>query len=204
MTTGIALFGGAFDPFHTGHEAIIIQLSRLPYLKKIWLIPTHIPPHKAPPLFSPQERFDMTQAAAHHISSGVEIEVSDIEIKKNAPSWTRDTVEAFQKLYPKELFYIVIGSDNFFTLHTWKSPEVILNQVKVIVINRGDLSEEAYKQYQKEQFPSYQSQFIFIHMAPVTVSSQHIREKLKNQGVLTDLIPPYIEKFLQKNSDQYF
>ena len=41
MQNNVALFGGAFDPFHNGHQYIINQLKLLNF-KKIILVPTGV------------------------------------------------------------------------------------------------------------------------------------------------------------------
>lgn len=190
---GIALFGGAFDPFHNGHAAIIQNLETLAFLDKILLIPTHIPPHKPTPIFSPAQRLAMVEKVSQELGCKLTLQVSDIELKKASPSWTIDTLKELKQTIRNTQFYVVMGSDNYFSFHTWRYPKEILSLAKVIVINRNLSIDESYQTYLKTFFWGDKDSFIFTNMNAVPISSQLIRDKLRDNEDISGLVPVSIQ-----------
>ena len=91
---GIVLFGGSFNPIHHGHliiaRAVVEQLNAV----RLVFIPSANPPHKqSQRLADAGDRLEMVRQA---IAGESDFEVSDIEIRRQGPSYTILTVEAFR------------------------------------------------------------------------------------------------------------
>lgn len=170
----IAIFGGSFDPVHIGHEMIINQLSHMPTIDTLIVVPTYLNPFKKKYLIKPEDRFKILH---HMCAANSNILISDFEIKRNKPTPSILTVEHYKNLYNPKKIYFVIGSDNLQTLHLWDNFEKLNELVEFIVFNR-----EGYEP--KNDI----IQFKPINMN-INISSSSLREKL-------DL--KYIPKKIQK------
>ncbi|MCX6599667.1 MAG: nicotinate (nicotinamide) nucleotide adenylyltransferase [Acidobacteria bacterium] len=115
-----ALFGGAFDPIHSGHLAVIAEVKRLGY-DRVVLVPSGNPPHK--PMQTPfAHRVAMSRLVAD--------EVSEIE-SGGGRSYTFDTLQHFPE--PRAF---VIGADAFAEIKSWYRWREVLTMTEFIVVSR--------------------------------------------------------------------
>ena len=132
----VGIYGGTFNPVHTGHIHAAKQAAEILGLDKLILIPDRIAPHKEIPSGSPtpEQRLEMLRLA---VAGETGIEVSDIELKREGKSYTYLTVEALSEEYPGAELYLLMGTDMFLTFHTWKNPERITAKATLAVIRSG-------------------------------------------------------------------
>lgn len=138
----IGIYGGTFNPPHIGHiRAADCALSRLA-LDKLLLIPDRIAPHKAMPAGTPNpnQRLNMVRIGAESIHDS-RVEVTDMELHREGPSYTYQTVEQLRSLYPGDEFYLLMGTDMFLSFQNWKNAEQIWNAVTLAVFCRGERGE---------------------------------------------------------------
>ena len=129
----VAIFGGTFNPFHNGHLEIINTLVASDAFDKILIIPTNIPPHKnAPMLASGDDRLTMCSLALKNFKN---VEVCDIELRRNGPSYTIDTVRELKKLYNADV-HVVCGGDMITTLYSWKNYNELIKYAKFVAFRR--------------------------------------------------------------------
>ena len=138
----IGIYGGTFNPPHTGHIGAAKQAVSALKLDKLLLIPDRIAPHKVMPegSASPEQRLDMLRLA---VADCPEIEVSDIELRREGPSYTYVTVEQLRERYPESKLFLLMGTDMFLSFHTWRNPDKILENVSLGVLYRGEKGEAA-------------------------------------------------------------
>ena len=136
----IGIYGGTFNPVHTGHIHAAKQAGEILGLDKLIMIPDRIAPHKEIPSGSPspEQRLEMLRLA---VAGEAGIEVSDIELKREGKSYTYLTVEALAEQYPEAQLYLLMGTDMFLTFHTWKNPERITAKATLAVMYRGEKGE---------------------------------------------------------------
>jgi len=131
----IGIFGGAFNPPHIGHvkaaETAVIQNN----IDLLIVIPTGIPPHKALPDNTPcpEYRMLMTQ---NSFSNSSNVRVSDMEVFSNDSNYTIDTVKKIKHEYPGSELLLLVGTDMYEALDTWKDSEALLKIVKPVVLPR--------------------------------------------------------------------
>jgi nicotinate-nucleotide adenylyltransferase len=133
----IGLFGGTFNPIHCGHIAVAQQLQRGFPLDRIYLVPSRLPPHKScSDLAQAAHRLAMIELALAEVK-GDTLRLSDIELKREGPSYTVDTVAAFRKeLSPDDELYLIMGADAFLELDSWRQWRALLAAVSLIVMSR--------------------------------------------------------------------
>ncbi len=120
----LGVLGGTLDPVHAGHLAAAHAAARALSLDTVWLMPAHVPAHKAAPHASAWHRFAMTALAA---SEDDLLAASDLELARPGPTYTWDTLHALadEGFAPSQIFFIT-GSDAFAGIETWhRFPEVL-------------------------------------------------------------------------------
>ena len=138
--TKIGIFGGSFDPVHKGHvaiaEAFINELS----LDMLYIIPNRVSPMKNMGNVSSEDRYNMLEIAFSEIEKAT---VSDMELKRDGVSYTRDTVKELRSLHPESELYFLTGDDWIGSIHKWKDADYILKNVILVVARRSgkDITE---------------------------------------------------------------
>ena len=120
----LGVLGGTLDPVHAGHVAAAHAAARALSLDAVWLMPSHVPAHKAAPSASPWHRFAMASLAA---SGDALLAVSDIELSRPGPTYTWDTLHALaDEGFAASQIFFIIGADAFAGIDTWhRFPEVL-------------------------------------------------------------------------------
>ena len=132
----VGIYGGTFNPPHIGHvrsaKAAVRQLG----LDKLIVIPSGIPPHKPLPTDTPPNdaRIHMTRIAFADVENAV---VSEIEVNNPDVSYTIDTVAAIKKEYPDAELFLLVGTDMYLSLESWRDSENLLKSVTPAVFSRG-------------------------------------------------------------------
>ena len=207
----IGLFGGTFNPFHNGHIRIIQHIKKTIGLEKIFLIPSSTPPHKPDINLAPaNDRFKMVQKSLTGLDG---FWVSDKELVRKGPSFTIDTITEFKTEFdPQTQFFLLMGSDAFLDMSMWERKDQIFKTVQIIIMLRGRweniqaivsfIDENISKGYtfneQNNTFSHKKKQNIIICNGPrIDISSTMIRERVKNNDVITDLVPANVEKIIR-------
>lgn len=174
----IGIYGGTFNPPHVGHIQAAKQAVSTLGLTKLLMIPAYAPPHKAVlPSNSPRarQRLEMLRIAA---ADCPQIEVSDLELKREGISYTWQTLETVKKLYPGAELVLLMGTDMFLTFDTWKNPEKILGEATLGVFYRGDKGEKAAALKQKEALEAKGAKVVLVHNDVIVISSTQMRRLL--------------------------
>ena len=173
----IGIYGGTFNPLHTGHIHAVRQAMETLRLDKLLMIPDRIAPHKEIPSGSPtpEQRLQMLQLA---VAGEPGIEVSDIELKREGPSYTYLTVETLRETYPDAKLYLIMGTDMFLSFHTWKNPERITAQATLAVMYRGDKGEKAAIDARKAEMEADGVEVELVENDTIPISSTQLRRLL--------------------------
>lgn len=216
MLNKIGILGGTFDPIHFGHLRSAVEIQEGFGLDAVYLIPAAIPPHKQrSDIAAPADRLEMVRQATEGLA---ELRVSDIELKRQGPSYTIDTIRDFRaRLAPSVRIYLIMGIDAFLEIDTWKSYAALLQIVPLIVINRpaaagrtqpslaSDIetlvrngvlagytcatSIPCYEHYAKQPIFTY-------NVTPMEISSTHIRQLLREGHRIDYLVPSRVHDYI--------
>ena len=179
------ILGGTFDPPHLGHLRILKEARVAVSADKAFMIPTYTPPHKsANGVSSAEKRLDMCRVAAESIGATV----LDIEIKRGGKSYTVDTLEELEKLYPGYEFYLVMGSDMLATLPTWRRYDEILRRTKIVAFMREGVTFEQLEEF-AEAVRKDGGEVILLDTKPDGISSTNIRNRLKKGQDVSCMLP---------------
>lgn len=130
----IVCFGGTFDPVHNGHLIVARSLAEQRGFERIVLVPAGLPPHKGPATASAGQRLEMLRLA----TAGEPLfEISEIEIHRQGPSFTYDTLAALQQQFgPGAAMNWVIGADMLADLPNWHRANDVLHMARILVALR--------------------------------------------------------------------
>lgn len=173
----IGIYGGTFNPPHIGHVEAAKQAAELLRLDKLLLIPDRIAPHKQIPdgSPSPRQRLEMLQIA---VSDEPKLEVSDMELRREGPSYTYQTILQLKEQYPKDELIFVMGTDMFLSFDTWKNPDIILDNASLAVLYRGEKDEIVSIAEKKQQMELAGRQIYLVENQVFPISSTDLRRLL--------------------------
>ena len=196
----IGVYGGTFNPPHLGHLTAARAVFELLKLDKLLLVPAGLPPHKERPAGSPtaEQRLEMTRLAGEQIGLGDQVEVLDLELRRQGKSYTSDTLAQIKALYPEAELWLLMGTDMFLTLQTWHAPEEIFALAGIAAFGRTEADTEELFSVQREYlYRTYPNARIFTLTIPgvVDVSSTELREQLAaDRGA--NLLPPAVYGYI--------
>lgn len=191
MKQNIGLFFGTFDPLHNGHISIAKYFLNELLLDQIWFVITPLSPFKqANKVSNYYSRFKIIE---NFCKNNERIICSDVEFKLNPPYNTSETLKFLKEEHPNKEFKIILGEDNLNTLHLWSDYESILNH-KICVYPRISQTNE------KSKLLSHPN--VNLYNAPIMrISSTLIRDRIKNNKSISDLVPKEIEEILIKTQN---
>ena len=129
----LAILGGTFDPIHYGHLRLAADVKTALSLPEVRLIPAGIPPHRARPIASAEDRFAMTALGCAEFAG---LSADAREIGRAGPSYTVQTLEELHAEQPALPLALLIGADAFAEIHTWKRWRDVVRAVEFIVVSR--------------------------------------------------------------------
>ncbi len=212
MRTG--LFGGTFNPVHSGHVMIATDILGSFPLDHIIVVPAAVPPHKPSDFMADISlRLEMTRLAYADLD---QCTVSDIEAERGGRSFSIDTVFYFLDTAAEDdELYFMVGLDAFLELDTWKDYMKLIEIIPFIVIQRPLAEQSAQASmasFLKEKISSgyvffpeksvYRHdtlQAVYFHqIQDIPISSTQIRQRLKNNRSISGMVPASVEHFIKQ------
>ncbi|MDX1516197.1 MAG: nicotinate-nucleotide adenylyltransferase [Woeseiaceae bacterium] len=129
----LGIFGGTFDPIHYGHLRTAFEMLQALRFAEVRFIPCGDPPHRGETFASGRDRLQMVEVAARGQPGFV---VDDIEIRRDGPSYSVDTLAAYRKEFPTRSLGLIIGMDAFLGLPRWHRWNEILGLAHIVVAHR--------------------------------------------------------------------
>ena len=193
----VGIYGGTFNPPHLGHFGAAAFAVEALALQKLLMIPTGISPHKQLPEGSPtaQQRLEMVRLG---VDPELPIEVSDMELRREGPSYTYETVERVGQQYPDAELYLLMGTDMFLSFSEWKNPERILAAATLAVFCRGEKNEKQAISEQKSAMEQQGARVVLVENPVLTISSTDLR-RLLALGCASEFLPTEVERYIRGN-----
>ena len=182
----IGVFGGTFDPIHLAHIEVARAARDAARLDKVLFVVSARPPHKKNETQAdPEQRLAMVQAAVNGDES---FEASRVEIDREGPSYTADTLETLHEIYPEAELFLILGEDSLMDIPKWRHPERILDRARLLVVPRPGFDEE-YP-------PLLQGRFDMLPFEEHEISSTEIRRRLAAGDGSEDLLPAGVRRVI--------
>lgn len=178
----IGLYGGTFDPIHQGHLHLIEQLFARDIVDELVLIPAGHPwLRENAPLASAQDRMAMAQLAVKELPTEMQnhVKVSDVEINRDGPTYTIDTVEQLQKIDPSAKWILILGSDAFANIDKWHRSGELQSLIEILVISRDGEG---------------------LNIEALPVSSSQIRSQIRHQESAIKYLPESVRAYIEERN----
>lgn len=195
MMRKIGILGGTFDPIHLGHLKLAsIALNELS-LDEVIFIPSGISYMKSNVTDS-SHRYAMTELAVKDYPS---FSVSDIEIKRQKNSYSYETLEELNRIYPDADIIFIVGADSFINLDKWKFPGRILRAASLAVLVRDDVSEDVLSAKAEDYKRIFNAKVFFLYAPQIDISSTNIKKMIKNGESVQDLLAPSVYSYIKEH-----
>lgn len=182
----LGIFGGTFDPPHVGHLIIAQEIHLELALDKLLFVPAGDPPHKPNrPITPGWIRLEMLKAA---ICDDARFEVSDVEVRRDGPSFTIDTLRGLSSAHPQAELFLVMGADQLAEFASWREPDAIRRIATLVAFSRGghwpDLGTDTP---------------VRVDVPRIDVSSTDIRRRIAVGEPVTFLVPAQVEGLIVRH-----
>lgn len=208
----IGLFGGSFNPIHTTHIDVAKAVLERIGLDVALLIPAGNPYHKKQSDMLPEQlRFELVEAA---VADEPGLEVSDIDLNTDGPTYTIDTLHEATRRYPDDELYFIMGQDSFETFGQWKDWKRIPELANIIAVSRYEVDHGEMLLEFKQLFPGLESvrdnvwkvvngkSIHIIGDLDFIVSSTLVRDAWKAGDDITQYVPVAVAQSISNHSDE--
>jgi nicotinate-nucleotide adenylyltransferase len=186
------VFGGTFDPLHVGHLVVAQDAFEALGLDRLLLVPARQSPHRPePPKASPDQRLRMVRGS---VQGDPRFEVRDMEIQRDGPSFTVDTLRALRRECPGAELYLLIGADQWAGFARWREPGEIGRLARVVVMARaGEHPTEVASGFAPGEAPD----IVEVPVTRVDVSASLVRERVARGLPIRYLVPDPVRQIIE-------
>lgn len=191
----LGVMGGTFDPIHHGHLVTAEEALWQFDLDEVLFVPTGLPWMKHEQGVSPAEdRYLMTVIAT---SSNPRFRVSRLEIDREGPTYSVDTLRSLRDEYGEEtaLFFIT-GADAIFEIFQWKDADLAFELAHFIAATRPGYDLSRFDQEKASEHPK----ITVMDIPALAISSTDIRERVAKGRPIRYLVPEGVKSYIEKAS----
>jgi nicotinate-nucleotide adenylyltransferase len=191
----IGILGGAFNPPHIGHLVCAQEAHVQLELDKVVFVPTGQAPHReieADP--GGDVRFGLCEAA---IEGDDRFEVSRVELDREGPSYTADTLAVLHEGAPDDELFLLLGGDQAASLARWHEPETVLELATLSVVERIGYTRNTIAIQLARLRGS--DRVRYLDMPVVQVSSTSIRKRVAAGRPIRYLVPGRVIEYIQSH-----
>jgi nicotinate-nucleotide adenylyltransferase len=186
-TLRLGVMGGTFDPIHNGHLVAASEVAAVLNLDEVLFVPTGEPWQKSD-VTPTSDRYLMTEIAT---AANPRFKVSTIDIDRNGPTYTVDTLRDLKSLHPEADLFFITGADAISSITDWKDAGELWGLAKFVAVTRPghklDLPQAPEGAIQVLEIPA------------LAISSTDIRERVSNGKPIWYLVPDGIVQFIAKH-----
>lgn len=194
----IGLMGGTFDPIHIGHLVTAEEARQQFSLDYVIFIPAGRPPHKEKKQVSPAEHRSLMTTLA--VMSNPSFIVSPVEVDKEEPSYTIDTLRYFKSQgAPGANLYFITGADAIMEILTWKDYGSLIKLCTFIAVSRPEYPLEKLSEITANRFPELKSKIHLLEIPALAISSTFIRKRVALGKTIKYLTPEPVEQYIKKH-----
>ncbi|TSC82322.1 MAG: putative nicotinate-nucleotide adenylyltransferase [Parcubacteria group bacterium Gr01-1014_19] len=190
----IVIYGGAFNPPHLGHAAVLDLLLKNFPCDEVWIVPSASRKDKQIGVAG-KDRKNMLEELLKHSFSGIKtpIILSDLEINRDRPTVTYETKTELESLHPGNEFHFLIGSDSAAEIEEkWVRGPELFSEARFVIVGRPKFKIP-------EKLPHYSS---VVGALPdsLDMSSTLVREKIAKGEYVGQYLPPAVEQYIKERN----
>ena len=189
----IGVMGGTFDPIHHGHLVAASEVADRFNLDEVIFVPTGQPWQKAGKTISPAEdRYLMTVIAT---ASNPRFSVSRVDIDRDGPTYTIDTLRDLREQFPDEELYFITGADALASIMSWHDWEEMFQLAEFVGVTRPgyDLREDMLP-------ADIQKRVHLVEIPAMAISSTDCRARAAEDRPVWYLVPDGVVQYITKNA----
>ncbi len=203
----IGILGGSFNPVHSGHVRMAIEVLERLSLDRVELVPAKQPPHKDNARILPfKMRLELVERAIEGIPG---LGANPLEGERSGPSFTCDTLTCYRTEQPEAEFSFILGASTFLELHKWRRGLEIPDMASMVIVNRWEAAD-AVAGFMGEHWPDARLEKEGVWRFPeghavqlvdiprLDIKGGHIRRRWLERRSLRFLVPPGVEALLDE------
>lgn len=183
----IGILGGTFDPPQLGHITAATEVARQCDLDQVYFVPAGDPWQKNTQT-SASDRYRMVALA---IKDNPLFEISSVDIDREGPTYTVDTLRQFHQIFPQDLLFFLLGDEAFENITTWKSWEELGILATLVVMTRTGERPEV----PEILIPSVN----LCNVSALPISSTQCRERVQQGLNLDGFVPDAVAEYISQN-----
>jgi len=190
----LGVLGGTFDPIHIAHLVIAEEARVLCRLDRVIFVPARVSPLKLQEgtLFTAEERYEMVRLA---IADHPAFEASRLDLDRQGPSFTVDTLRLLRALYPPSIsLFFVMGMDSLVNLHRWVRPDEIIRLARLIAISRPGYAPNL--EALDRQVPGLAAATEMLLSLDIGISSTELRRRIQQGLPIRYQVPAAVEAYI--------
>ena len=178
----IGIFGGAFDPPHNGHVALLDAAKRELDLSHAVVVLTAEPGHKTVVTPAPV-RLELAQAAFPDDHVLLDGHPRTIDMLREHPEWEGAT--------------FLLGADEFAGFLDWREPQAVLRHVRLGVATRPGFPRESLDAVLG--LLERPGRVSFFDLEPQPIASSELRSRLDRGEDVHRLVPPAVWALIERD-----
>lgn len=192
----VGIYGGVFNPPHQGHLIAAQEAySQLGLDVVVWIPVGHAPHREIENDPGAEARFEMVELG---VGADERFRVSRIELEREGPSYTVDTLRELHEREPEAEFFLILGGDQALALPLWHEPEELLELATIAVFERGSSNRNAIgiKLGRMRGIERLR----FLEMPRIDISSTLVRRRAAAGRPIRYLVPDKVANFIGAQS----
>ena len=191
----LGLFGGTFDPPHIGHLLVAQDVVEGLALDRLLFVPAGIPPHKEREDLTPAPiRLQMVKAA---VQGNDTLGVSEVELGREGPSFTVDTLRHFRGMHPDGDLFFLMGADQVTEFQDWQDPEDVAELATLVAFTRDGAAPSTLSS--KTLTSGAEVNFKQMPVTRIDISSTDIRERVEHGRSIQYLVPDDVRRIIESH-----
>ena len=184
--------GGTFDPIHHGHLVAASEVQSWFGLDEVVFVPTGEPYQKVDRHVSLAEhRYLMTVIAT---ASNPKFRVSRVDVDRDGPTYTIDTLRDLRKELPDADLYFITGADALTDILTWRDAEELFDLAHFVGCTRP-----GYPMDRSSLAGMPQDRITVIEIPALAISSSDCRERRMKGEPVWYLVPDGVVQYIAKH-----
>jgi nicotinate-nucleotide adenylyltransferase len=196
--TGVRLgiLGGTFDPIHYAHLVVAEECRYRLDLDHVLLVPSAQPPHKQGRRVAPAaDRLRMVELA---VANNPRLRVSRLEVDREGPSYSVDTVRALRQEHgPEAELFFIIGVDALSEMITWREPRALLRLCKLAVVSRPTYNLDLTPLLPR--LPELAERVVRVPVPALDISSTDLRRRVARGEPIKYQLPEAVELYIREH-----
>ena len=186
----LGIFGGTFDPIHTGHLIVARAALETLGLDEVLFVPAGSPWMKDAGAISAAE--DRARMAELAVAGAPQFRVSRLEIERKGETYTLDTLRALPPESGRPV--LILGADAFAHFPAWREPNEVARLARIAVLGRPGRDTGAIVDEVKAHVPNLDAAPLEAPL--IEISATAIRDRVRRGLSIRDLVPPPVERYI--------